>query len=126
MADAGYMKLTVEDSDIAVLTLDDPRGSANVLSQAVLEELEKHLNDVAGRKNLAGLVIRSGKPGVFIVGADIREFLAGLGAPRDQIVAMCNRGRQLFARLSQLPLVTVTAIAGQCVGGGAELALGWL
>ncbi len=123
MADAGFMKLTIEDADVAVLTLDDPRGSANVLSQAVLEELEKHLNDLEGRKNLAGLVIRSGKPGVFIVGADIREFLAGLGAPRDQIVAMCTRGRQLFERLSKMPFVTVTAIEGQCVGGGAEMAL---
>lgn len=123
MADPAFMKLTIEDSDIAVLTLDDPRGSANVLSQAVLAELEQRLNDLEGRKNLAGLVIRSGKPGVFIVGADIREFLAGLGAPREQILGMINRGRQLFQRLSKMPFVTVTAIEGQCVGGGAEMAL---
>src|SRR6478736_2879719 len=123
MADPSYMNLTFPEPDIAVLTLDDPRGSANVLSQAVLEELEGHLNALESRKDLAGLVIRSGKPGVFIVGADIREFLAGIGAPREQIEAMCARGRKLFARLSQLPFVTVTAIEGQCVGGGAELAL---
>ena len=82
MADAPYMKLTIEESDIAVLTLDDPRGSANVLSRAVLEELEQHLNALEARRDLAGLVVRSGKPGVFIVGADIREFLAGIDAPR--------------------------------------------
>ena len=123
MADAPYMKLSIEESDIAVLTLDDPRGSANVLSRAVLDELEKHLDALEKRRDLAGLVIRSGKPGVFIVGADIREFLAGLGAPSAQIVEMCARGRQLFARLSKMPFVTVTAIDGQCVGGGAELAL---
>ena len=123
MADPAFMKLTIEEKDVAVLTLDDPRGSANVLSQAVLGELEQHLNDLEGRKDLAGLVIRSGKPGVFIVGADIREFLAGLGAPRDQILGMINRGRQLFQRLSKMPFVTVTAIEGQCVGGGAEMAL---
>ena len=70
MADPAFMKLTFEEKDIAVLTLDDPRGSANVLSQAVISELEQHLNDLEGRKDLAGLVIRSGKPGVFIVGAD--------------------------------------------------------
>lgn len=123
MADAPYMKLSIEDSDIAVLTLEDPRGSANVLSRAVLEELEKHLNALEVRKDLAGLVIRSGKPGVFIVGADIREFLASIDAPSAQIVEMCNRGRQLFQRLSKMPFVTVTAIEGQCVGGGAELSL---
>jgi 3-hydroxyacyl-CoA dehydrogenase/enoyl-CoA hydratase/3-hydroxybutyryl-CoA epimerase/3-hydroxyacyl-CoA dehydrogenase/enoyl-CoA hydratase/3-hydroxybutyryl-CoA epimerase/enoyl-CoA isomerase len=68
-------------------------------------------------------VIRSGKPGVFIVGADIREFVANIDLPKEQIVEMCNRGRQLFARLAKMPLVTVTAIEGQCVGGGAEMAL---
>ena len=44
MADAPFITLSIEDKDVAVLTLDDPRGSANVLSRAVLEELEKHLD----------------------------------------------------------------------------------
>jgi 3-hydroxyacyl-CoA dehydrogenase/enoyl-CoA hydratase/carnithine racemase len=123
MSDTSFMKLSTEGADIAVLTLDDPRGSANVLSRAVLEELEKHLNALEMRKDLAGLVIRSGKPGVFIVGADIREFLQGIDLPKDEIVAMTGHGRKLFARLSQMPFVTVTAIEGQCVGGGAELSL---
>ncbi|MEX0677139.1 MAG: 3-hydroxyacyl-CoA dehydrogenase NAD-binding domain-containing protein [Pirellulales bacterium] len=123
MPDNGYMTLNMEEPDVAVLTLDDPRGSANVLSRAVLEDLEQNLNELEKRKGLAGLVIRSGKPGVFIVGADIREFVANIDAPKDQIVEMCNRGRQLFARLSKMPFVTVTAIEGQCVGGGAEMAL---
>ncbi|HEX3725146.1 MAG TPA: 3-hydroxyacyl-CoA dehydrogenase NAD-binding domain-containing protein [Pirellulales bacterium] len=122
MADQAFMTLSTE-GDVAVLTLDDPRGSANVLSRAVLEELDKHLNALEKRTELAGLVIRSGKPGVFIVGADIREFLAGIDMPREKIVEMCNHGRQLFARLAKMPFVTVTAIEGQCVGGGAELAL---
>ncbi len=123
MAEAGYMKLSIEGGDVAVLTLDDPRGSANVLSRAVLDELDKHLTALEARKDLAGLVIRSGKPGVFIVGADIREFLAGIDMPKDQIVEMCNRGRKLFQRLSKMPFVTVAAIDGMCVGGGAELAM---
>jgi 3-hydroxyacyl-CoA dehydrogenase/enoyl-CoA hydratase/3-hydroxybutyryl-CoA epimerase/3-hydroxyacyl-CoA dehydrogenase/enoyl-CoA hydratase/3-hydroxybutyryl-CoA epimerase/enoyl-CoA isomerase len=123
MAEPGYLKLTTEDSDIAVLTLDDPRGSANVFSKPVLDELDKHLTALEARKDLAGLVIRSGKPGVFVVGADIREFVANIDLPRDKVVEMCAQGRQLFARLSKMPFVTVTAINGQCVGGGAELAL---
>jgi 3-hydroxyacyl-CoA dehydrogenase/enoyl-CoA hydratase/carnithine racemase len=123
MADAGFMKLSFEESDVAVLTLDDPRGSANVLSRAVLEDLEKNLEDLSKRKDLAGLVIRSGKPGVFIVGADIREFVAHFDAPRNLIVEMSDKGRGIFARLSKMPFVTVVALEGQCVGGGAELAL---
>ncbi len=123
MADPAAVHLTFEDKDVAVLTLDDPRGSANVLSRSLLEELEKHLDALQLRGDLAGLVIRSGKPGVFIVGADIREFLANIDAPKEAIVEMCARGRKLFERLSKMPFVTVTAYHGQCVGGGAELAL---
>src|SRR6187402_3123093 len=36
---------------------------------------------------------------------------------------MCRRGQQLFERLSRSPFVTVAAIDGICVGGGAELAV---
>ncbi|MEK6249245.1 MAG: 3-hydroxyacyl-CoA dehydrogenase NAD-binding domain-containing protein, partial [Planctomycetales bacterium] len=36
---------------------------------------------------------------------------------------MCTRGRTLFARLSNSPFVSVAAIDGICVGGGAELAI---
>ena len=124
MADPAAIHLTFEDKDVAVLTLDDPRGSANVLSRSLLEELEKHLNALENRSDLAGLVIRSGKPGVFIVGADIREFLAEhRRAERRHRRDVQPRAANLFARLSKMPFVTVTAIDGQCVGGGAELAL---
>ena len=42
-----------------MLTLDDPQSSANVLSRHVLDALEKHLDELDKRKDLAGLVIRS-------------------------------------------------------------------
>jgi 3-hydroxyacyl-CoA dehydrogenase/enoyl-CoA hydratase/3-hydroxybutyryl-CoA epimerase/3-hydroxyacyl-CoA dehydrogenase/enoyl-CoA hydratase/3-hydroxybutyryl-CoA epimerase/enoyl-CoA isomerase len=115
--------LSFDPPDLAILTLDDPRKGANILSRGVLDELERHFTALAARKDLAGLVIRSGKPGMFIAGADLREFAASLDAPREQIVAMCQHGRQLFQRLSQMPFVTIAAIDGICVGGGAELAI---
>ncbi len=70
-----------------------------------------------------GLIVRSGKPGSFIAGADLREFAASFDIPREQVAGMCNRGRQLFQRLSRTTFVTVAAIDGICVGGGAELAI---
>ena len=111
------------EPDIALLTFNDPQKGANVLSTAVLAELEAHLDRLEKQPELAGLVIRSGKPGSFIVGADLREFVASLDAPAEQTVAMCHRGRRLFQRLSTLPFVTVAAIDGLCLGGGAELAV---
>jgi len=123
MADSGILTLHFPDPDIAVLTFDDPRKGANVLSSTVLAELERHLDELEKRVGLRGLILRSGKPGSFIAGADLREFAASFDAPREQILAMCHRGRKLFARLSQFSAVTIAAIDGICVGGGAELAI---
>jgi 3-hydroxyacyl-CoA dehydrogenase/enoyl-CoA hydratase/3-hydroxybutyryl-CoA epimerase/3-hydroxyacyl-CoA dehydrogenase/enoyl-CoA hydratase/3-hydroxybutyryl-CoA epimerase/enoyl-CoA isomerase len=115
--------LSYPEPDIAVLTLDVPNKGANVLSRPVLEEFNRSFDLVAKRSGLAGLVIRSGKPGTFIAGADIREFAASIDASQAEIVEMCTLGRKLFQRLSQMPFVTVAAIGGICVGGGAELAI---
>src|SRR6185295_9189698 len=42
---------------------------------------------------------------------------------KDQIVELCRRGHRLFGRLLQGAFVSVAAIDGICVGGGAELAI---
>jgi 3-hydroxyacyl-CoA dehydrogenase/enoyl-CoA hydratase/3-hydroxybutyryl-CoA epimerase/3-hydroxyacyl-CoA dehydrogenase/enoyl-CoA hydratase/3-hydroxybutyryl-CoA epimerase/enoyl-CoA isomerase len=123
MAQPSSLKLSFPQPDIAVLTFDTPSKGANVLSRSVLEELDRHLTELEKRRDLAGLVIASGKPGMFIAGADLREFLASLDAPRDAIVEISRQGQTLFARLSQCRFVTVAAIDGICVGGGAELAV---
>ncbi len=123
MAEASSITLTFPEPDIALLTLDMPDKSANILSQGVLEELGGHLDQLETRPDLAGLIIHSGKPGMFIAGADLREFAASLDIPPQETVAMCRRGQKLFARLSQGPYVSVAAIDGICVGGGAELSV---
>jgi 3-hydroxyacyl-CoA dehydrogenase/enoyl-CoA hydratase/carnithine racemase len=117
------IQLTFPEPDVALLTFDDPSKGANVLSSGVLAEFAAHLDQFERRRDLAGLVIRSGKPGSFIAGADLREFVASLDAPKEQIVAMCHKGRRLFERLSNAPFVTVAAIDGVCLGGGAELSI---
>jgi 3-hydroxyacyl-CoA dehydrogenase/enoyl-CoA hydratase/3-hydroxybutyryl-CoA epimerase/3-hydroxyacyl-CoA dehydrogenase/enoyl-CoA hydratase/3-hydroxybutyryl-CoA epimerase/enoyl-CoA isomerase len=122
-AKRSVIQLTWPEPDVALLTFDDPQKGANVLSSFVLDELSSDLDQLEKRNDLAGLVIRSGKPGSFIAGADLREFAASFDIPREQVVQMCNRGRKLFQRLSKTPFVTVAAIDGICVGGGAELAI---
>ncbi len=124
MPEDSTIKLSFPEPDVAVLTFDMPGKGANILSRGVLEELAAHLDKLLPRDDLTGLVIRSGKPGMFIAGADLREFAASFDVSSEDIVAMCTRGRTLFARLSKCPFVTVAAIDGICVGGGAELAVG--
>jgi len=111
------------EPDLATLTFDDPQKGANVLSRSVLAELATHLDELEKRQDLAGVVVRSGKPGTFIAGADLREFAQDLDAVPDEVIELCTHGRKLFERFSKLPGVSVAAIDGICVGGGAELAV---
>ena len=123
MASKSVVRLSMREPDIAVFTLDDPDKGANILSRRVLEEFNAHLDELDKRDDLAGLVIRSGKPGTFIAGADLREFTARMEASKEEIISACHQGQQLFERLANCSYVTVAAIDGFCLGGGAEMAM---
>jgi 3-hydroxyacyl-CoA dehydrogenase/enoyl-CoA hydratase/3-hydroxybutyryl-CoA epimerase/3-hydroxyacyl-CoA dehydrogenase/enoyl-CoA hydratase/3-hydroxybutyryl-CoA epimerase/enoyl-CoA isomerase len=123
MADASIFQLEQPASDIAVLSINDPHKGANVLSRTALADLDGKLATLEKRTDLVGLVIRSTKPGNFIAGADLREFVADLDRPTAEVAAVSSHGQKLFARLAKMPFVTVAAIDGVCVGGGSELAI---
>lgn len=123
MADQSILSLDFPHDDVAVITLDDPQKSVNILSRTVLADFAKLLDQVETRQGLAGLIIRSAKPGNFIAGADLREFVADIDQPKDKVSAISQQGHELFGRLARVPFVTIAAIEGLCVGGGAELAI---
>lgn len=113
--------LDVRDG-VALVTFDLPGSRANTLGQAVQTELEGILAELSRRPDLSGLVLRSGKPGMFIAGADLKE----LGSPRVEpeiTKRLLKRGLDLFAGFENLPYPTVAAIDGSCMGGGLELAM---
>jgi 3-hydroxyacyl-CoA dehydrogenase/enoyl-CoA hydratase/3-hydroxybutyryl-CoA epimerase len=86
----------------------------------VLAELEQVVTRLESDPPRA-LVLQSGKPDSFIVGADIREFedLADPEAAADSI----REVHKLFNRIEALPFPTAVIIEGFCLGGGLELAL---
>ncbi len=116
------LRLDVQDG-VAVLTFDQPGARANTLGRAVFEEFERHLQALAGRSDVRGLVLRSGKPGMFIAGADIRELSVTRPEP-DMVRKIAERGHGLVAAFEALPFPTAAAIEGSCMGGGLEVALG--
>jgi 3-hydroxyacyl-CoA dehydrogenase/enoyl-CoA hydratase/3-hydroxybutyryl-CoA epimerase len=110
-----------QDGDgVGVLTLDVPDHSANTLSVAVLEDLERVLSGIE-QAPPKGLLIRSGKPGGFIAGADINEFTT-FGS-REAALTAVLRGQRLCDRVAALPFPVAVLIQGFALGGGMELAL---
>lgn len=116
-------RLEVRDDGIAILTFDTPGSRANTMSLAVLGELEGILADLGKRSGIKGLVLRSGKPGMFIAGADLKELGAKLTEEQTRVII--QRGLGVVAGIEKLPYPTVAAIEGACMGGGLELALGF-
>ncbi|MEW4452816.1 3-hydroxyacyl-CoA dehydrogenase NAD-binding domain-containing protein [Bremerella sp. JC817] len=124
MAPNSSIKLSYPEKDIARLTFDLPDKGANILSHPVMEELAGHLDELAKRDDIVGVILDSAKPSIFIAGADIREFAASMEVDTKRTYEMCRWGQTLFGRLHTNKWITVAAINGTCVGGGTELALG--
>jgi len=61
------------DEKIGILTFNLPDVKVNKFSTPVMEELNDSLIELAQMEDLKCLIIRSGKPGNFIAGADIKE-----------------------------------------------------
>jgi 3-hydroxyacyl-CoA dehydrogenase/enoyl-CoA hydratase/3-hydroxybutyryl-CoA epimerase len=110
----------LEEDGLGVLTFDLPGEKVNKLSRVVLEELEGLLARLAADARIRCLLLRSGKPDVFIAGADVKEFVT---ARAEDAREGSERGQQVIGRIADLPFATVAAIGGVCLGGGAEIAL---
>jgi 1,4-dihydroxy-2-naphthoyl-CoA synthase len=115
-----HWKTSVGDDGIVVLTLDREGASANALSREVLDELGQLVERLAIERP-KGVVVNSGKPSGFAVGADIREFVQF--AQANTVLENIENGQRVFESLARLPCPTVAAIHGPCMGGGTELAL---
>ncbi len=93
---ANAFRLEELDGQIALLTFDVPEQSVNTFGQPVLAELSQVVDQLAKRKDLRGLLLKSGKKGQFIAGADLKE-MAALGL-RDQRASCCRDSRRRTRR----------------------------
>ena len=117
------LRLDTRPDAVAVLTFDQPDSRANVLTAQVWADFEAALDVLADRTDLAGLVLASAKPGIFIAGADLK-LLADAPGPHDPAVrAFIDHGLRTLDKLETLLFPTCAAIDGAALGGGLEVAL---
>ncbi len=109
-----------ESSDIGTIELDLIGEKVNKLSSAVMFRLREVLEEVQS-SGVKVCVIVSRKPGIFIAGADIDEIknLTTKEGFRDAI----GKAHTIFNFLEDMPVVTIAAIHGACLGGGCEMSL---
>ena len=85
----------------------------NVLDLASLEELARKI----GEAPPASVLVLSGLPRAFSAGVDVAQH-----APEPEAIeAMLTAMRRVLVALCETPAVTLAAVSGACLGGGAEL-----
>lgn len=117
-----YEQLSVETVDgVTTVSFDVQGESLNVFNEHVMRELGQVVSELQSSSETKAVVFRSGKPGSFFAGADVKEIFSIKTAVEAESKAQA--GHELFAAIEKLPMPTIAVIHGVCLGGGTEFAL---
>ena len=106
---------------ILIATIDQPGDAVNKVDRALGAELEAILDRIERDRDIRGAVIISGKPDIFVAGADIEQFLEFRVESDAENAA--KFGQRLLNAVERARVPIVAAIHGGCLGGGLEMAL---
>lgn len=107
---------------IAELQFSLQGESVNKFNALTLDELRQAVDGLKAAQDVDGLLLTSGKD-VFVVGADITEFVAWFDTPAPEFTRHILGIHRVFTELEDLPFPKVAAINGFALGGGFEVVL---
>ena len=114
------VKLELGGDGIAVITLDMPGRSMNVLNAELTGPFSDALKQVETDANIKGAILTSGKK-EFLAGADLDQVF-GITNPQDAF-DLAEAFKSLLRRMEKTTKPFVAALNGTALGGGLELAL---
>ena len=117
VSSSGELIGIAQEEHVTVLTLQRP-DKLNALSNALEEEMLAALSSDVVRDARCIVFVGAGK--AFSAGADINEFQDANPA---SIAAYYAATGDVYERIAALPMPTIAAIHGWCLGGGLEFAL---
>ncbi len=116
--------VSVERDGAVAVVRYDRGGAANALSAAAMAELTAVAHEIRTDRDLAAVVL-TGTARVFCAGIDLSD-PALWGAPDEVLspapLAAAEQGKALCEAWAALPQLTIAAIEGAAIGGGAVLA----
>ncbi len=118
------IQYAVDKDGIALLTIDLPGKSMNVLTPELMADLDQLIEQVVSDADVKGAVITSAKKS-FIAGADIKDMVTAYDRGMSEQEA-CDFSRTLNRRLRKLETCGkpfAVAINGLALGGGLEICL---
>jgi len=118
-----FLRSTTDADRVMTVTMDVPGKPVNTCTPGLLAELRELIHRLAATpadQRPAGLIITSAKERSFNAGADLVQ-VRGMSEP--ELAHYLPEGQAVFDKLAHLPIPTVAAINGDCMGGGFELAL---
>ncbi|RZV49216.1 MAG: hypothetical protein EX268_19325 [Deltaproteobacteria bacterium] len=106
-------------ASVATIELNDP--PYNRLSMALIDALERTVDEVEQDASIRAVVLRGAGNENFSVGADIREF--GAAAASQGVRSFIEQRLRVIRSIETMSKPIVCAIRGACLGGGLEIAL---
>jgi 3-hydroxyacyl-CoA dehydrogenase/enoyl-CoA hydratase/3-hydroxybutyryl-CoA epimerase len=113
------------DDGVAVLTWDDSARAMNVVSGDALAELASGIERAVADEAVRGIVLTSGKQGVFVAGGDLQQ-IESLGSGPIDAGDLLERTSAVLDQLRRMETCgkpVVAALNGVTLGGGYEIAL---
>ncbi|RLA02526.1 MAG: 3-hydroxyacyl-CoA dehydrogenase [Gammaproteobacteria bacterium] len=121
------IKFECDQDGVALLTIDCPDKSMNVISTELMADLETVVAKISDDDSIKGAVLTSGKKGSFLAGADLNMILdlaksVNKNAVEDSFEQISRLSKAL-RNLETCGKPVAVAINGLALGGGMEICL---